>query len=143
MQTKIWSALLTCLALTTTPAVYGQNLGQPAGPIAPETFQVNAASILGGFRVPLSDFAAVSVVSEQLRDLKRETWSGVALAAALTPVLPANGKQNHFNVSGSSAGGYQALSANYARTAGDVSFVAGVATTGKFSLGKVGVGISW
>ena len=50
-----------------------------------------------------------------LADLKSESLSGISLAAALTPVLPTDGKANHINFATSYADGFQAASMTNAR----------------------------
>ena len=78
-----------------------------------------------------------------LAHLKSESLSGISLAAALTPVLPADGKSNHINFATANADGFQAVSVNYARVEGSFDFVAGAAFTQRYALAKAGIGYSW
>ena len=86
---------------------------------------------------------SISGLQSQFTALRSQAYSGAALAAALTPMLPADGKSNHLNFAAATAFDREAWSINYAHVEGAFDFIAGAAFTEKNGLAKVGVGFSW
>lgn len=110
-----------------------------------------ALSSESGGAIPISAFASsqqvqtsLSALSNQIvqmnQALKITAWSGAALASALTPIRPQEGYSNHLNIGVADAGGQVAFSINYARVQGDIDFEFGAASTGRYSLAKLGMG---
>lgn len=123
------------------------------------------------FRVPISEFARASTVSDfsarmtsaeaqltaiqdgvselaayvpiAIGDLQQEARAGAAMAASLETVAPAAGSKNRLGFNSATYNGETAVSMSYVRQEGRVDISAGVAISGDETLVKGGVGFSW
>lgn len=87
--------------------------------------------------------SANKYAAEQVSGLRKEAFTGVAQAAALAPMEPNGDGKSTVNIGVATYEGQSAIGISYARQIGQMTFNAGVSTSGRRSLARVGLGWSF
>ena len=138
---------LVLVPIGTLPAGTPVLLGNHSAGFGPDpTRVIPLSSVASQASINSIAASAAGINAALLQSQNRQLLRDVAMAASLSPTMPAPGHRQNLTVATAYVGSEQAVSINYAALLGPVSFVAGAARGvggGAHRLGKLGLGYSW